>query len=330
MTQPTVDRFGLLSTWEDVFHNGHVFLVLGGPSIYRIVPDMRLLQDRGIATFGVNNVSSAVRTNFWTYGDSTRKFHDAIWADHAVIKLVPVHKLHEEVFTKLPGGKVVPSGRRARDLAGIIGIERNSHIEAEATEVEKGFLWQNTINWGEGAEAICNRVRPWMQEHLELPAVTYTKGNKKTINLAKGAVDWWRVEVAVASGRLPRDVYDRLAPYPKVLSTMFQAVRLCYFLGFRNVYLLGADFSMDAGQRYSFDETGNFGTTRGNNGAYPKINSIFHSLRPIFDQAGFRVFQLNPESHLTAFDYLSFDNAYGWARENMPGVIDTKGWYEKD
>ena len=330
MVQPTIDRFGLLSTWEDVFHNGHVFLVLGGPSINKVVPDLRMLQDRGICTFGVNNVSAAIKTNFWTYGDSTRKFHDAIWAAHEIIKFVPCHKLHEQVYTKRPGDKPKPSGKCAREFAGIVGIERNSHMEADATDAERGFLWQDTINWGEGAASICKRLEAWMREHLEMPPVSYKKGNGKTVNLAAKQVDFWRVETELAAGRLPRRIYDALAPYPKVLSTMFQAVRLCYFLGFRNVYLLGADFSMDGGQRYIFDETGNPGTVRGNNGSYPKINTIFHLLRPTFDKAGFRVLNLNPESHLTAFDYISFADAYAWAREGIPEVIDTRGWYEKD
>jgi hypothetical protein len=328
--QPVIDRFGLLSTWEDVFHGGHVFLILGGPSIYKVVPDTKMLQDRGIATFGVNNVSATIRTNFWTYGDSTRKFHDAIWADHGCIKFVPCHKLHEDVFTKRPGEKVQPSGRKARDFAGIVGIERNSHIVTEGTKADPGFLWQDTVNWGEGAESICNRVKDWMQANLELPPVSYKKGNGKTVNLIKGQVDFWRVETEIAAGCLPRELYHTLAPYPKVLSTMFQAVRLCYFLGFRNVYLLGADFSMDGGKRYSFDETGNQGTVRGNNSAYPKLNQIFHALRPAFDAAGYRVFNCNPESRLTAFDFISFDNAYAWARENMPKEISTSGWYERD
>ena len=51
---------GPLAGFEDLWHNGHVFLILGGPSIHRVVPDIRLLQERGIATFGVNNVAATI------------------------------------------------------------------------------------------------------------------------------------------------------------------------------------------------------------------------------------------------------------------------------
>ena len=42
------------------------------------------------------------------------------------------------------------------------------------------------------------------------------------------------------------------------------------------------------------------------------------------------VFNTNPDSRLTAFDYIAFDDAYAWAREFVPEAIYTSGWYEKD
>ncbi len=311
MSQPTtVDRHGLLATWENVCLNGHCFLVLGGPSTSRIVPDTSVLQDRGIATFGVNNVAAAIRTNFWTYGDSTKKFHDAIWKDPGIIKFVPFPKMDNPVRTKLPDGVIIDTPLCPRKCPGVVGIARNSNLNPET------YLWEETINWGVGGEAVAERLAPWFREHLRIENPT-----------------WKQVQQAKQQGKLPIQVYeeaDQRHAMPKVLSTMLQAVRLVYFLGFRNCYLLGADFSMQQNRKYLFDEEGNPGTVRGNNNTYPKLNRIWHALRPVFDAANFRVYNVNAESQLTAFDYISFADAYAWAREGIPQVIDTVGWYEKD
>lgn len=321
MPQPiptTVDRFGLNATLENLCLGGHCFLVCGGPSIHKVVPDLRMLSERGIATFGFNNVTAnTVRTLYWTYGDSTKKFHDSIFCDPGITKFIPAPKLDNPIRTKREDGTFADKGLKPRNVPGVIGIYRNSDLKPAE------YLTEDTINWGVGAESLCNKLRPWMEEHLELPALPALKLSHRQIN-------WNRVKIELESGRLPRTVYDELCPLPKVLSTMFQAVRLVYYLGFRVCYLVGADFRMSDESRYSFDEEGNPGTVRGNNGAYPKINKIFHALRPEFDRAGFRVFNCYAESQLTAFDWISFDDAYAWAREHMPKVIDTRGWYEKD
>jgi len=310
LTQPTtVNRFGMLSTWEDVCHGGHCFLLCGGPSIHTIVPDKSVLQHRGIVTFAFNNVAALVRPNFWTYGDSTRKFHDAIWKDPGIIKFVPYPKMDNKVREKRPDAGFVETELRPRQCPGIVGISRNSDMNPE------GYLTEDTINWGVGADSLVRRLTPWLKENLKLP---------------DDQLKWKHVRPLIDSGRVPSDVFHSLCPYPKVLSTMFQAVRLVYFLGFRVCYLLGADFSMGQEQHYAFDETGNPGTVRGNNGSYPKINEIFGVLRPHFDAANFQVFNCNPRSQLMAFDYIDFADAYGWATELMPKSIDTSGWYEKD
>lgn len=319
MTHPTtVDRHGLPTSLENLCQGGHCFLVCGGPSIHRVVPDLAMLQHRGIATFGFNNVSAnVVRTTFWTYGDSTKKFHDAIWGDPGIIKFFPYPKVNNPIRTKRPDGTFVNTNRTPLLSPSVVGIYRNSDLNPET------YLHEDTVNWGVGAESLCKKLIPWMSEHLELPAIPELKLTAKQVN-------WKRVQIELGSGRLPREKYDELCPLPKVLSTMFQAVRLVYYLGFRNCYLLGADFSMSDAAHYAFEEEGNPGTMRGNNGAYPKIDRIFHALRPVFDAAGFRVFNCFAESQLTAFDYIPFADAYAWARELMPLVIDTRGWYEKD
>jgi hypothetical protein len=109
---------------------------------------------------------------------------------------------------------------------------------------------------------------------------------------------------------------------------MFQAVRLCYYLGFRQVYLLGCDFTMAEGYRYSFQESRSAGAVAGNNNAYHQMQTLWAALRPHFDKAGYRVLNVNPNSGLTVFDHIKFEDAIDWACECVPKTIDTLGWYE--
>lgn len=126
----------------------------------------------------------------------------------------------------------------------------------------------------------------------------------------------------------------------RILFTFFLGLRLLHYLGCRQVYMIGADFSMlptedGRGQRgYAFTERRHEGAARGNNSSYRKANAMCHELRPIFDAAGFEVYNCNPDSHLTAFDYVPLETAIRNARglvppEPWPDEI-LLGWYSKD
>lgn len=264
--EAVVDRFGNPAGIENICLGGHVFLILGGPSFAGL--NHSLLSRRGVITFGINNVGAVVRPNFWTYGDTSGKFHDAIWTDPYVMKFCPEPKLNDRLRTKLPNGEFRWTDRTPRDCPNVYGIFRNSVLDPE------NWLWENTINWGNGKE-----------------------GEQKN-------------------------------GLPRTLSTMFQAVRLCYYLGFRQVYLLGCDFTMSSSYGYSFQESRSEGAVRGNNNAYVQMQTLWSALRPHFDRAGFRVLNVNPKSGLTAFDYIKFEDAIEWACHSVPKVIDTDGWYE--
>lgn len=259
------DRFGRSAGLENAWLGGHVFMVLAGPSLNTI--NRAKLHDPGIVTFGVNNVAALTRPTFWTYGDTTKKFHEAIWRDPGIIKFAPAAKFDDPIWSKR-GEAFEPAGLTPRDCPGVFGIQRNNDFRPEQ------WLFEPSVNWGNGEEA------------------------------------------AKQNG------------LPVVISTMIQAVRLCYLLGFRHVYLLGCDFEMAPGRVYAFDETKTEGACKSNMRSYEKIAVLFGLLKPHFDAAGFRVWNCNPNSKLSVFPHIPFDAAYAQARAGLPESIDTRGWYD--
>jgi hypothetical protein len=116
--------------------------------------------------------------------------------------------------------------------------------------------------------------------------------------------------------------------FPHVNNTMVQALRLCHYLGFRTVYLLGCDFTMAPRFRYAFSERRSQGAVDGNNRSYGGLARLFELLRPEFDEAGYTVVNCNENSNLTVFDYLPFDAAVAAACTGIEQEPDTVGWYE--
>lgn len=97
-------------------------------------------------------------------------------------------------------------------------------------------------------------------------------------------------------------------------SVMISTFRLLYELGVRRVFLLGADFTMSKDYTYHFNQSRGEASVAGNQRAYRALNSLFTKLRPVFDAAGFKVLNCNPQSRLWAFDHLPYDKAIAEAR----------------
>lgn len=116
---------------------------------------------------------------------------------------------------------------------------------------------------------------------------------------------------------------------PRCLNVMPAVLKIVYSLGFRDVYLLGCDFRMEAECPYAFKQTKCEGGVRGNNNAYVILNQWFAELRPRFEAAGMRVFNCNPSSGLTVFEHVEYRRAIEAATAGIPQEpIDTDGWYE--
>lgn len=114
-------------------------------------------------------------------------------------------------------------------------------------------------------------------------------------------------------------------------SVMLASLRILYTLGFRSVFILGADFDMSPSKRYHFAENRTDASIKGNLSTYAKLQKWFADLQPMFLKAGFFVWNCNPHSRLTAFPYLSYESALeaSMATIGVPKVERTEGMYQK-
>jgi hypothetical protein len=92
-------------------------------------------------------------------------------------------------------------------------------------------------------------------------------------------------------------------------SCMLAAIKILYLAGFRKIYLLGADFSMDADNHYAFDQDRKRSAIRNNQTTYKQLNWRFERMRKHFSDCGLEVYNCNPDSGLTAFDHVPYESA---------------------
>lgn len=92
-------------------------------------------------------------------------------------------------------------------------------------------------------------------------------------------------------------------------SVMLAALRILHVLGFRRIYLLGADFLMTGALRYHFEEGRTEAAVNNNMQTYAKLDEWFNELQPLFVQSGYTVKNCNPDSRLTAFPFCSYEQA---------------------
>jgi hypothetical protein len=110
-------------------------------------------------------------------------------------------------------------------------------------------------------------------------------------------------------------------------SVMLPSLRILHLLGFRKVYLLGCDMKMATNYAYHFDEQRSAGAVNCNNSTYDRLKSEYlPSLKPIFDKAGFQVFNCNPESELKVFPFVNFEDAIKEATSELGDVKNERVW----
>lgn len=100
-------------------------------------------------------------------------------------------------------------------------------------------------------------------------------------------------------------------------SCMLPAMKLLIIMGFRKIYLVGADFNMDISQPYAFSQEKSKGGCKGNNNTYKTLNAYFRSLKPYLKQLGVSVYNTNSESGLTVFDHKPYTEAIAEATSKM-------------
>jgi hypothetical protein len=111
-------------------------------------------------------------------------------------------------------------------------------------------------------------------------------------------------------------------------TVMLPALRILFLLGFRKVYLLGADFTMTEEYAYHFDEKREKGAVNCNMKTYKRMrDEYFPKLKPFFKEEGFEVYNCNPDSGLKdTFDFISFDDAISECTGKLGNVPNERTW----
>lgn len=114
-------------------------------------------------------------------------------------------------------------------------------------------------------------------------------------------------------------------------SVMLAALRMIVYMGFKHIYLLGADFKMtqDNGDaNYAWKQSRSQSSVRGNNTTYAALNKRFTALLPELKKRGVGVHNCNPDSELTSFPFIDYDEAIKRATKECSKEVDTDGWYD--
>ena len=111
----------------------------------------------------------------------------------------------------------------------------------------------------------------------------------------------------------------------RCIDSMLLGIRLLHYLGCPRVYMLGVDFEMTDNAQYAFGQQCGV-----RNGRYGKQDAMLKELRPVFEKNGFFLYNCNPDSKCTAFDYVPFDKAFEDCKGAVPKEpFDLKEWYNK-
>lgn len=116
---------------------------------------------------------------------------------------------------------------------------------------------------------------------------------------------------------------------PKMLFTPLLGLRLLHYLGVREVYCVGMDFTMSKEAGYAFQQGRDDEAVASNHNLYRVANSELVSLRPHLDAAGFKVYNCNGDSLCSAFPHVPFERALKRVRGAVQaGALELEGWYE--
>lgn len=115
---------------------------------------------------------------------------------------------------------------------------------------------------------------------------------------------------------------------PKLLCTMLSALKIMYYLGAREVYLLGGDFRMSENAGYAFPQSRDADAVSANEALFRVANQELCALQPFLLAGGYKVYNCLKESGLSAFPHVPFEKALKRVRGAMPREpFDLRDWY---
>jgi len=250
------------------------------------------LRQPGILTMGINNAVRTFRPNLWMCVDNPQNFILSTWVDPTITKFVPYAHAEKKLFDS---NLWKESDLTVGQCPNVFYYRRNEQFQAEQ------YLFEDTFNWGNHSN-LCH-CGHWRADTKKNP-----KAKKETVCSECG-------KKAFGSR-----------------SVFLPAIRMMYFLGVRNLFLIGCDFKMELGKKnYHFEQDRSSGSVNGNNGSYRALARRLEELKPIFERMGFSVFNCNPNSHLDVFPKVSFKDAIDVALAPMPNIEDerTSGLYDR-
>lgn len=117
-------------------------------------------------------------------------------------------------------------------------------------------------------------------------------------------------------------------------SVMLPAIRILHYLGFRYVYIIGADFNMKETMpgkpeavNYAWQQFRQPSSVGSNNRTYEALNDRFAALDAPSARAGITIYNCTPGGNLTAFKRMDFQKAVNRAAKECEKPVGTSGWY---
>lgn len=288
-----VDRYGNDAGVADLYYGASAFLILGGPSVATM--PIQELGRRGVLMMAVNNCPAQLNNP----GGLPYPLRPHVW-----LHTDPTGKFHSDIWRDPGILKIVPVREwKTAKADRFRGIFRKVNGEFLHVPNVRGMDMPGVLGF--------NRNTAFDPEtYLFEPSIN--RGNDKEH----------------AEGDPGKKI--KANGWPQCINTMFAAVRLAFYLGITRLYLVGADFRMEPGKPYGFDEGKHAGGVKSNNHTYAKMCAMFDALKPKFDAAGFEVMNCTENSGLWTFDHIPLMEAIEEATGTFQQQLDTRGWYRND
>ncbi len=110
-------------------------------------------------------------------------------------------------------------------------------------------------------------------------------------------------------------------------SVMLPALKICYILGFKKIYLMGVDFDMSSEYKYHFPEQRANGAIKNNLNTYDRLkNEYLPFINDEFGKCGIKIFNCNKSSKLDIFPYCDYNDAINECTGKLGDIANERTW----